>query len=416
MGGALLPSVACTGSRNVRFTRNVTHDLANAVLKLNIIVKAGGESYFKLNGNPGFIPSGSFFPVAGSGGAWMYAQITVPSSIIPENSVASIINDSADFHLGVTIGVYNKTFEYGYFSNYGSLDLGADRYFCKGGSTQLDAGIQDSYLWNTLAQTRNITVSDSGTYFVSTKKGLCDFYDTVSVYFYPEINRRILSNDTTVCASQGYIIKTDTIFSSYNWQDGSHAPSYTPASTGLYSVEVSNPDGCLKSDSIFVTVNPNPVPYIITTIKEDKIFCTDSAVVLDAGSGYAHYVWMNGDTNQIYSGRHINEDKYWVTVTDFNECSATDTFQTDCSIYIEFPNLFTPNGDSLNDVFFIKGLKPGKWSIEIFNRWGSRVYYNKTYDNTWNGKNDSDGIYYFHLKHVKGIVNYKGWVQIWGKE
>jgi gliding motility-associated-like protein len=225
-----------------------------------------------------------------------------------------------------------------------------------------------------------------------------------------------LSNDTTVCASQGYIIKTDTIFSSYNWQDGSHAPSYTPASTGLYSVEVSNPDGCLKSDSIFVTVNPNPVPYIITTIKEDKIFCTDSAVVLDAGSGYAHYVWMNGDTNQIYSGRHINEDKYWVTVTDFNECSATDTFQTDCSIYIEFPNLFTPNGDSLNDVFFIKGLKPGKWSIEIFNRWGSRVYYNKTYDNTWNGKNDSDGIYYFHLKHVKGIVNYKGWVQIWGKE
>jgi gliding motility-associated-like protein len=270
----------------------------------------------------------------------------------------------------------------------------------------------DPYLCKAGANTRNITVSDTGVYSVMVKNGSCDFYGTVSVHFYPEITAKVLGEDTTVCA--GYVIKTDTVFSSYQWQDGSHAPSYTPASTGLYSVRVSNPEGC-KSDSIFVTVNQNPTPHIITA-KEDKIFCTDSSVVLDAGSGYAHYTWMNGDTNEIYSGRHINEDKYWVTVTDFNKCSAADTFQTDCSIYIESPNLITPNGDSLNDAFFIKGLRPGKWSMEIFNRWGGRVYYNKAYDNTWNGKNDSDGIYYYHLRHIKGIVNYKGWVQIWGKE
>jgi gliding motility-associated-like protein len=416
MAGALLPPLACTGSRSVRFTRNITNS-PGSVLKLNIIVKTGKESYFKLNGNSLVT---SFNPVPGSGGVWMYSQLAVSTALIPEGSAAVITNDSADFHLGVTLGIIDRSFQYGYFSDYGSLDLGVNQSFCEGGSIQLDAGIKDSYLWGSLtnsnlATSRTITVSDSGVYYVTATKGTCDYQDTVTVSFYPEITERILSDDTTVCASLGYIIRTDTVFSSYNWQDGSKAATFTPAGTGYYSVEVSNAYGCLKSDSIFVTINANPVPDILNT-KEDKIFCTDSSVVLDAGAGYANYLWMNGDTNQIYSGGHINEDKYWVTVTDFNDCSATDTFETDCSIYIEFPNLITPNGDSLNDVFFVKALKPGKWSMEVFNRWGNRVYLNQSYDNTWNGENNSDGIYYFHLKHVKGVVNHKGWVQIWGKE
>jgi gliding motility-associated-like protein len=412
LGGALLPPLACTGSKDVRFSRNVTGEPGIlVVLTLNIIVKAGGQFYFKLNGNSGLITSSSFSPVPGSGGAWMAAQITESVVTIPEGSVAQVSNDSADFHLGVTTGIYNKSFEYGYFSDYGSLDLGPDQFFCKGGSTELDAGIKDSYLWNTNSQSQSIVVSNEGKYYVTTTKGLCTYSDTISIHFYPEISKPVLGNDSTVCASDGIIIKTDTIFASYLWQNGSKKSTFTPSSTGLYSVQVSNTYGCKKTDSIFVTINANPVPHIIS-IKDDKTFCTDSSVILDAGAGYASYLWMNGDTAQKFDGRHINEDKYWATVIDFNNCSATDTFQTDCSIYIEFPNLITPNNDSLNEVFFIKGLKPGKWSLEIFKRWGDKIYLNKSYDNTWNGGHDKDGIYYFHLRHIKGVVNYKGWVEI----
>jgi gliding motility-associated-like protein len=407
LGGALLPPLACTGSKDVRFSRNITGDPTNAVLKLNLIVKAGKESYFKLNGNP---ISTTFSPVPGSS-VWVTAQIIASDAMIPEGSNAHVSNDSASFHLGVTSGIYNKSFEYGYFSDYGSLDLGPDQFFCKGGSTELDAGIKDQYSWSTGSKAQTIIVSDSGKYFVNTIKGTCSYSDTVSIHFYPEITGPILGNDTAVCASGNYIIKTDTIFPTYLWQNGSKSSTFKPSSTGYYSVQVSNTFGCTKTDSIFVKINANPVSHIIN-IKDDKTFCADSSVVLDAGAGYIHYSWMNGDTSQSYSGKHINEDKYWVTVTDLNKCSATDTFQTDCSVYIEFPNLITPNGDTLNDVFFVKGLRPGKWSLEVFNRWGDKVYLKESYDNTWNGKNDTDGIYYFHLRHVKGIVNYKGWVEI----
>ncbi|HXA03173.1 MAG TPA: gliding motility-associated C-terminal domain-containing protein [Cytophagaceae bacterium] len=413
LAGALLPPLACTGSKDIRFSRNITGDPGNAVLKLNIIVKAGKEFYFKLNGNS---ISTTFDTVHGSGGVWVTAQIIASDAMIPEGSNAQVSNDSADFHLGVTNGIYNKSFEYGYFSDYGSLDLGPDQYICKGGSTELDAGIKDTYLWNTNSRSQSIIVSDSGKYYVIATKGLCTYSDTVSVHFNPEITRPILNNDTAVCASVNYVIKTDTIFNSYLWQNGSSSATLKPTSTGYYSVQVSNTFGCLKTDSIFVTINANPVPHIIN-IKDDKTFCTDSSVVLDAGAGYAYYLWMNGDTVREYSGKHINQDKYWVMVTDINKCSATDTFETDCTIYIEFPNLITPNGDTLNDVFFIKGLRPGRWSLEVFNRWGDKVYLNESYDNTWNGKHDMDGIYYFHLRHVKGVVNYKGWVEILrGKE
>ncbi|MFL5730747.1 MAG: gliding motility-associated C-terminal domain-containing protein [Cytophagaceae bacterium] len=415
LAGALLPALACTGSREVRFTRNVTNDQFNATLKLNIIVKAGKEGYFKLNGNTSNIPASSFTAVPGSGGTWMTAQIYASFLMIPEGSVAVITNDSSDFHLGVTSGVINKSFEYGYFSDYGSLDLGVDRFFCKGDSTELDAGIMDSYVWSksglSIGTAESITVSDSGQYFIKTTKGLCTFYDTVNVYYNPDITHTILGPDTTMCAGLDYTIKTDTIFSSYQWQNGSKSATLKPSSGGIYSVKVSNVYGCTKSDSILVTINPNPTPHIINA-KETEGFCKDSSVTLDAGAGYVKYLWMNGDSTEVYSGRHINEDKYWVTVTDLNGCTGTDTLELDCSVFIEFPNLITPNGDSLNEVFFVKALKPGKWSLEVFNRWGDRVYFNKSYDNTWNGKNDHDGLYYFHLKHVKGKVNYKSWVEI----
>jgi gliding motility-associated-like protein len=417
LGGALLPPLACTGSKDVRFSRNITGNSGSAVLKLNIIVKAGGQFYFSLNGNPNSIPPNSFHVVPGSGGAWMTAKIIASTSLIPEGSVAEVRNDSANFHLGVTSGIYGRSFEYGYFSDYGSLDLGPDRYFCKGVRTMLDAGIKDSYIWGTvgssqsLGNTQSIMVSDSGKYFVNTTKGACTYSDTVSIFFYPGITKPILGKDTTLCASENYIIKTDTIFSSYRWQDGNKAATFKPSSTGYYYVQVSNTFGCTKTDTIFVKINPNPVPHILSN-KDPKNFCADSSVVLDAGAGYAHYLWMNGDTIRTYSGKHINDDKYWITVTDSNSCSKADTFEIDCSVFIEFPNLITPNNDSLNDVFFIKGLRPGKWSLEVFNRWGDKVYLNESYDNTWNGKNDKDGVYYFHLRHVKGVVNYKSWVEI----
>lgn len=74
------------------------------------------------------------------------------------------------------------------------------------------------------------------------------------------------------------------------------------------------------------------------------------------------------------------------------------------------PNLMTPNKDGKNDFFEIQGL-PASSKLQIFNRWGDKVFVSESYNNLWAGDNQSDGMYFFDLVTDDGKA-YKGWVQI----
>jgi len=79
-------------------------------------------------------------------------------------------------------------------------------------------------------------------------------------------------------------------------------------------------------------------------------------------------------------------------------------------------NVFTPNGDGINDSFQPLALNShpclGQLSgIRVFNRWGLEVYSAETYETArWTGNGFTDGLYYYLLSYKKGTV--KGWVQI----
>ena len=76
------------------------------------------------------------------------------------------------------------------------------------------------------------------------------------------------------------------------------------------------------------------------------------------------------------------------------------------------PEIFTPNGDNSNDVFFIKGLKnfPDA-QLTVFNQWGQIVFKsNGAYQNDWNGTNKEgtgftqdivlpEGVFFYILDH-----------------
>ena len=174
-------------------------------------------------------------------------------------------------------------------------------------------------------------------------------------------------------------------------------------------MEVSNEYGCKKRDSIQVTVNTSPTPTI-TYNTDLEIICWDSTIILDAGAGYSSYRWHNGATTQTLTTPHLPE--YYVVVTDTNNCTDSTNIYIDCSPIIRVFNLFTPNSDSHNDVFFVEGLKPNKWSLEIYSKWGSRIYYNQNYDNSFSGSELETGVYFYILTHVLGEKSYKGWVHI----
>ena len=114
---------------------------------------------------------------------------------------------------------------------------------------------------------------------------------------------------------------------------------------------------------------------------------------------------------------------YNVNLKGFNgTCKLADTLLPvkvkDCNVY--FVNTFTPNGDSQNDVWRVKGIEnyPDA-EIQIFNRWGVKVRYKNGGEVSWDGLNESgeeveEGVYYYviHLNRFNGHGVTKGYITL----
>lgn len=108
-------------------------------------------------------------------------------------------------------------------------------------------------------------------------------------------------------------------------------------------------------------------------------------------------------------------DEFTYTVKDGNG-NTTNTATVKIKVEgIFIPNVFTPNGDGINDTFELVG-KDNYVSveIEIFNRWGNQVYKNLNYQNQWLADGLNEGTYYYIIK-LKSLADskiVKGWVLI----
>jgi gliding motility-associated-like protein len=79
------------------------------------------------------------------------------------------------------------------------------------------------------------------------------------------------------------------------------------------------------------------------------------------------------------------------------------------------PNIFTPNGDGLNDFFEIPGMPADVCTssfqhIKIFNRWGKEVFVSNENNFKWDGKGVNDGVYFYVIDYGSG--KYKGSVTL----
>jgi len=108
---------------------------------------------------------------------------------------------------------------------------------------------------------------------------------------------------------------------------------------------------------------------------------------------------------------------YTLTVTSTDGCTASDQVFVKVLKTPTIPNVFTPNGDGINDKWEIQYLDsyPGA-TIDVFNRYGSLVYhsigYNKPWDGTYNGKPMPAGTYYYIINPKNGRKQISGFVDI----
>jgi gliding motility-associated-like protein len=75
----------------------------------------------------------------------------------------------------------------------------------------------------------------------------------------------------------------------------------------------------------------------------------------------------------------------------------------------EIPNVITPNGDQKNDYFKATNGCPAR--LQVFSRWGTKVFEAAQYRNDWNGDKLPNGVYYYLLQQADG-TSIKGWLEI----
>jgi len=138
-GMAQLPPLNCAGSEQVSFVRSTTESFF-----INLLVPAGAEDAFELNGGALTIDPADFDPVPGTGGAWVGAQIQFNTTDIPVGAANLITNSEEVFSLGLINGGASSGCRFGYFSEFSAeiiVDAGPDQTVCANRETELNGSV-----------------------------------------------------------------------------------------------------------------------------------------------------------------------------------------------------------------------------------------------------------------------------------
>jgi|GEM_PF-1954194 len=117
----------------------------------------------------------------------------------------------------------------------------------------------------------------------------------------------------------------------------------------------------------------------------------------------------SNELEKLYS--NIPPGRYIVQVTDDLGCGIELTARVRMNKDVFVPNVFSPNGDDINDVFYIRNLPSDNSKLIITNRWGKEVYSSNSYQNNWSGGGTPDGLYFYTLR-IEGMEPLTGWVEI----
>ena len=191
----------------------------------------------------------------------------------------------------------------------------------------------------------------------------------------------------------------------YTFGDGGTASSgstidHTYSNSGTYTVSASVtwPNGCVSDTTMpgLVTVIPIPVPYFNwspnpTSILESTILFQDLST---GGSSWAwDFAGLDTSSSQNPSYKFPNElgGTYPVTLIVANALGCIDSITLNVIINDEFlvfaPNAFSPNGDGMNDIFFVTGndIDVEGFELIVYDRWGEAIFRTTDLYNPWIG-------------------------------
>ena len=193
-----------------------------------------------------------------------------------------------------------------------------------------------------------------------------------------------LSNQNSAyCEGDTLLLNAGTFGVTYLWNDGSTDSTLSVTQPGTYSVAISS--GCETS---FDTIVVEEIENIEVDLGPDISINLGDTIYLEPDvnfSGTIAYQWEENGSNPSIScldcpeptARPFFDAKYSVTVTTPQGCEDEDILCVfvDRSRNIFVPNAFSPNGDNINDRFYVQGKGNDRiLRFQIFDRWGGLMY------------------------------------------
>ncbi len=206
-------------------------------------------------------------------------------------------------------------------------------FICGGGTATLTANLTGgsapyNYLWST-GQTTGSIVVGPGTYYVevSSATGCITTYDTLTVPGYPAPIAEA-GPVQTVCFGTAVVLSgsgTGTPPLSYSWNGGvvDGVPFVPPVGTNVYTLTITDGNGCTDTDQAVVFVKPLPT----ANAGPDQTACLGETVTLSySGNGLVNTIsWTGGVTNNVPFTPPLGTSTYIVTVGNNVGCYNSDT-------------------------------------------------------------------------------------------
>ena len=240
-----------------------------------------------------------------------------------------------------------------------------------------------------------------GTYFVTTNDNTtdCSIIDTlISTYYLPN---GIVDETTTTVFPDSNLWGNPPY--SYLWNNG-EILAHANICPGSNWVEVTDDGGCViradfDIDPLLITLDP--AKFIIECNLEN--LDVDITAEAAGGTGPYRYTWSNGSTETSIN-LSLSPGNYTVSVMDDNSC-IEDTSFVIATISAEcVPNVFTPNGDNINDTWNLEStFLYSDSEIRIYGRYGRLLFQSVGYAIPWDGKNENgndvtEGAYFYHIE------------------
>ena len=292
-------------------------------------------------------------------------------------------------------------------------------------------GAVTSWHWSTNAQFSdmiNASASDStvlllpvipGTYYVRASNGGCVSIDSVTIGV--SLTQVDITDDLFICADEEAMLQVAGADpnSTYLWApasgiisgQGTASVVIAPSGTTVFTVLVTAPSGCTWNGSATVNVSAINGATVAATA-DPTIVLPGTTVQLNAfpDSG-AQYLWspVDGldDPTRSDPLALVSETTWFVVTVSDGICTRSDSvlvtvYELNCDEPDVFvPNAFTPNGDGSNDILFVRGRFITELNLQIFDRWGEKVFETTDqsigWDATFRGEPVDPAVFVYHL-------------------